>query len=481
MTRKRLLLMAVPLALIPFLLLFFSSKSFGRIEDQDLVIGRAITVTTTYEIGDVAMSDSSVCNYVIRENRRELYLNPTKEGTTSMTIWDQTDQKQDTFTIRVVAVSLDTVRSTAEEFAGQIPGVRVMVSGDQVILLGEVYSPLYLKQVNDFVQTQKKVVSQVTLSAKAMEVIAKRIEEAVATPGIKVRTVRDQLIMEGITYSADQLKKIDTIAKLYAPEIINLIEMKQSDRRPGYEQTVKLDVYFMEIKNSALRRFGIHWAPGSTVTSDSGGGASGGGGGGGGDGLGIAAGINALMGTVLNLFPKIEWLHQTGRGRVLEKPSFIVKSGEEASFFSGMEVPYKTDTEIEFKEVGATITASPIVYNDAVDLKITVKISSLSATVSGAIDRDEMTTSIYVQSGESVVLGGLLRNNDVKTFNKPPDKIDTTTALFPLFFSRDFQTNKSQFYVFITPRAIEKPDSAEAHLKRWLEINKEIELTRKAQ
>src|SRR3989338_10600249 len=110
-----------------------------------------------------------------------------------------------------------------------------------------------------------------------------------------------------------------------------------------------------------------------------------------------------------------------------------------------MKIPYQTQNEIEFKEVGATITASPIAYNSAVDLKITVKISSLSSTVSGAIDRNEVTTSLYVKSGESVVLGGLLRNNDVKTYNKPPDKLDTTTALFPLFFSRDFQTNKSQF------------------------------------
>lgn len=477
---KRWYLYLGALALVPLFVLLFNRESFGRIDDQNLVVGRAITISTSYEIGDVAISDSSIANFIIRENRKELYLNPLKEGTTSMTIWDKFDQKQDSFSIRVVAVSLDAVRRSAEEFAAQIPGVRVMVSGDQVILMGEVNSPQALKQVNDFVLNQKKVVSQVTLSQKAMEVIATRIEEAVAVPGIKVRTVRDQLVMEGITYSRDLFKKMDTIAKLYAPEIINLVEVRESDRRPGYDTTVKLDVYFMEIKNSALRNFGIQWAPGSTVQKREGGGGGGSSAGAaGGGGLGLSEAIGSAVGYLVNLFPKITWVHETGRGRILEKPSFIVKSGESVDFYSGTEVPYLTENQVEFKEVGARITASPIAHNGEVDLKISIKISSLSSVVDGGIDRNEVSTTVYLKNDQSVVLSGLLRNGDVKTYNKVPKQVDVSTALFPLFLSKDFQTNKSQFYVFITPSIVDSPDSAEGQLKRWLEINKEIELTRK--
>lgn len=478
---KRVTLIAISaILLIPILILLIGYKSFGKIQDQNLVVGRALTLTTSYAIGDVAISDSSICNFVIRENRNELYLNPLKEGITTLTIWDNADNKQDSFTIQVVAVSLDTVKRAAEEFVENIPGVRILVSGDQVILMGEVNSPLQLKQVNDFVQSQKSVINQVQLSERAIEVIAKRIEEAIATPGIKVRSVRNQLILEGITYSQDLYKKIDTIAKIYAPEIVNLIEVRQSDRRPGYDVTVQLDVYFMEVKNSALSAFGIQWAPGSTVKKREG--ESGGSGGGAASpgGLGIGEAVSTAVGYVVNLFPKINWIHQTGRGRVLEKPSFIVKSGESVEFYSGTEVPYETQNQIEFKEVGAKVTASPIAHNGAVDLKLTIKISSLSSTVDGGIDRNELTTSVYVPSDQSVVLGGLLRNGDVKTYNKPPDNVDVSTALFPLFLSRDFQTNKSQFYVFITPTILDAPNSAEMRLKRWLEINKEIELSRKA-
>ena len=78
-----------------------------------------------------------------------------------------------------------------------------------------------------------------------------------------------------------------------------------------------------------------------------------------------------------------------------------------------------------------------------------------------------------------MVLGGLLRNNDVKTINKVPSGLDTSNALFTLFLSRDFQTNNSQFYIFLEPVVLETPGTAEIELKRWLELNDQVNKERR--
>lgn len=463
---------------LSILALIFIGPTSGETQlvDQHLVVGDARTLRASYEVGDVAISDSSICQYVIRDNRKEIYLNPTKEGSTTLTIWDAKDQLRDKITIVVSSVNVDAILKSSQEYIEDIPGVRALAEGSKVVLVGEVHSPVHLKQIEGFISRHPEVDNQVKMSSRALSVIAHRIEKAMAIPGITVRPVRGQLIMEGLTYSKDIFKKIDSIARLYDKNIVNLVEMRSSNRRPGYDKTIKLDIYFMEIKNSAIRSFGIQWTPGATPPSSSGG--SGGSGTAGGM-LGLESAINAVVGFVANLFPKIKWVHQTGRGRILEKPSFIVKSGEEVDFFSGTEVPYFSNDKVEFKEVGIRVNAQPIATSSEIDLKISVDISSLSSTVDRGIDKNKISTTVYVKSDQSVVLGGLIRNADVKTYNKVPKNLDTSSALFTLFLSRDFQTSKSQFYLFITPSIMNSPKPAEMKLKRWLEINKEIENSRK--
>lgn len=466
--------------LMPFLIavLLTAGDARGQVTDYQLVVGQAKTFTTAYEIGDIAMSNGEICSFVVRETRREVYLNPLKEGSTTLTIWDTDGKKRDSSLLTVVAVDVGASLKSAQDFAKEIPGVRVYLEGSTVVLSGEVHTPAHLKQLEAYAEAHPEVRSDAKLSLQAMNVIAKRIEEAINTPGIQVRAVRDKLIMEGLTYSDDIYKKVDTIAKLYAPEIINLVEVRQANRRPGYDKTIRLDIYFMEVKNSAIRTFGINWAPGAAIQQQAERGGGGGGAGGAGGGF-LGSGFNAIIGFVMNLVPKIQWIHQTGRGRVLEKPTFIVKSGESVNFFSGTQVPYRSQQEVTFKEVGIKVNAEPIAAAEEIDLKVSIDVSSLSSTVSEAIDTNTVSTSVFVKSGQAVVLGGLVRNGDVKTYNRVPPGVDTASALFTLFLSRDFQTNKSQFYIFLVPEVMEQPQPAEMKLKRWLEINKEIELTRK--
>lgn len=452
--------------------------SQNKNSEMELVTGHSMTQSYDYTIGDVAMSDQSVVDYIIQASRKEIYFNPLKEGRSTFTIWDDQGKVRDVVLLKVVSIAIDSVMRDVKSELSSVPGITIKLIGDKTVLItGEVGSSSELAIINQLQSRYPQVQSKVTLSAHVLEVTAKQIEEALNTPGITVRPVRGSLVMEGMTYSRDVHKRLDTIARLYKEDIVNLVEVREGSRRPGYDKTIKMDVYFMEIKNSAIRSFGINWSPGSTLKESAEKG-SGGGQGGGGSPFGLID-FNSVVGFVFNLVPKLKWIHETNRGRVLEKSAFVVKSGEPANFYSGTQIPYFSSAGVTFKEVGIRVKAEPIVHDSNVDLSINVNVSSPSATVSQGIDTNEVNTTVYTKSGEAVVLGGLLRNNDVKTYNRVPPELQTTNALFTLFLSKDFQTNKSQFYIFIEPNVIEKQSTAEVELKRWLELNDAVNDERK--
>jgi Flp pilus assembly secretin CpaC len=462
-------------AVIVMVVMMTSLRSADAAKEQyrELVVGRAVTMDTNYEVGDVAITDPSVVDYIVQSNRKEIYLNPQREGRATLTIWDDKDRVKEVIVLNVVSVKIDTVFRHVKSELRNVSGISIKLVGNRSILItGEVGSSENLKLVDEVAKKYSQVQSKVTLSKHVLEVTADQIEKAIDTPGITVRPVRGKLVMEGLTYSKDVYKKIDTVAKLYKDDIINLVEVRAGTRRPGFQKTVSLNVYFMEIKNSAIRSFGINWAPGSTVQSAAQQNA------GSGNMFGLID-FNSIVGFVFNLLPKIRWVHENNRGRVLEKANFVVKSGDPVDFYSGTQIPYFTSSSVTFKEVGIRINAEPITHGDNVDMKIKVNVSSPSATVSQGVDTNEINTTVYVKQDEAVVLGGLLRNNDVKTINKVPPNLDTHNALFTLFLSRDFQTNKSQFYIFMEPVVVNAPSTAEMELKRWLELNDAVNATRR--
>ena len=445
----------------------------AKIKDQQLVIGRSITLDTKYEIGDIAITDPSILDYVVRENRKEIYLNPLKEGYVTLTIWNNRDKIQDTVTFNVVSVALDSILQDLKENLRKATGIRInVINNETIVMSGQANSKSELELARNLSNKYAQVQNEVSLSKRVIQVMAQQIEKAVGMPGVHVRSVRGALMLEGVVYSQDAHKKADTIARLYEKDIINVIEVRPSNRRPGKDKSVKIDVYFMEIKNSAIKSFGINWAPGAQIQSAANNNV------GSGTTFGLID-VNAIVGFIFNLLPKLRWINETNRGRVLERANFIVKSGQSTDFYSGTEIPYfSSQGKVTFKEVGVSVKASPIVSGNDVDLEIDVGVSAPSSSVSQGIDKNNITTTTYVKSGHSVVLGGLLRNNDTKSYNKVPDGLDTNSALFTLFLSKDFRTNKSQFYIFIKPRIVDQPTGAELELRRWLEVNDKIDQER---
>lgn len=165
-------------------------------------------------------------------------------------------------------------------------------------------------------------------------------------------------------------------------------------------------------------------------------------------------------------------MQEKGDLTLLANPRLLCLSGEEASFLVGGEVPVPIaqavtaggapSVSIEWKEYGVRLDFLPtVVDTDLINLKITPEVSSLdwanAVSFAGwdvpALRSRKADATVELNSEQSVVLGGLLATEEVKTIKRVP--ILGHIPLLNFFFSRK-ETNKSEteLLIVISPRII---------------------------
>lgn len=450
--------------------LMYSAHTNAALSAQHLLKGNSTTLDVDYEIGDIAIADPSVCDFVVSRERKQIYLNPKESGKTTLTVWDASGAKREEVGINVYSTTLAEVLRAAKESFGTLDGIKVELRNNRVVLSGEVFDKDDLRTVAQFVEANPGASSNVRLAPEVEGAMTSAITKAIGLPGIYARAIQGEIVLDGVAHSPSDASRALEIAKLYAPDVKSLIEVQDAGRRIGRGEMVELDVKLMEIKASGLRSIGVQWAPGAFPAR---GGSTGSVGGGSGAGAGLLGSIGevgrSVIGFVFNLIPRLNTLRERGEARMLENPSIVVKSGEKAELFSGAEVPYFHGDEVQFKEVGVKINAEPVVSGDGVDLKISATLSTPSSHIEGAVDRTSVSTSAICKKDQSVVLGGIIHRNNVTTRNRVPKGVDTSTSVFSLFASKDFQTGQSEFVIFITPRIVKEAPAAEAKITQWIE------------
>lgn len=155
---------------------------------------------------------------------------------------------------------------------------------------------------------------------------------------------------------------------------------------------------------------------------------------------------------------------------ILSTPSLITMDNEEASIVVGQEVPFVTGsttgssnsnpfTTVTRQKIGIKLKLTPqINEGDAVRLKIYQEVSSVSPTaVEGAQDlitnQREIDTTVLVQDGATIVLGGLISENHSESVNKVPFLGDIP-FLGELFKTTSVKKNRQNLMVFIHPTII---------------------------
>lgn len=185
----------------------------------------------------------------------------------------------------------------------------------------------------------------------------------------------------------------------------------------------------------------------------------------------ITNSLTALTGTRLdsgvNLNGMVDMLIKKFNGRILTQPTLWTKDNEEAIFVKGRKIAFiegsTTDTSnldsssktYTYENVGVTLRVRPnITPEKAVDMTISLNISELEElkTVNDQNTRKNLdaTTHMIISDGQTIVLGGMLFQNDEKTKEKIP-LLGDLPLLGALFSYTATNLANSELLVFITP------------------------------
>ncbi len=168
----------------------------------------------------------------------------------------------------------------------------------------------------------------------------------------------------------------------------------------------------------------------------------------------------------LFLAAELSALEAAGNGEVVSQPKVITGDKQRATIKSGTEVPYQEssangETTVSFKEAVLALNVTPnITPDDRILLDLVINQDSVGELVpSGtggaipSIDTTELTTQVLVGNGETVVLGGVFRTEDIYSVSKVPFFGDIP-YLGTLFKSTNTSSTKTETLIFITPRIL---------------------------
>ncbi len=159
---------------------------------------------------------------------------------------------------------------------------------------------------------------------------------------------------------------------------------------------------------------------------------------------------------------EITALESDGRLKVISSPRVVTANQVEALIEQGTELPYQQATSsgatsISFRKANLSLKVRPQITPDGnVVLDVDVNKDNVGiATPSGfAIDTKHVKTSVLIENGGTVVIGGIYIQEQRNDVNKVP-LLGDLPGVGPLFRNTQRIDNKAELLVFLTPRIVE--------------------------
>ena len=348
--------------------------------------------------------------------------------------------------------------------------VRVLRDARQILIIGESVGRtdlrVWLRNGNQFIH-QVRVIDEPLADKLA------RINDLLAPyEGVRASIAGDQIVIDGQTLTDADSARVRAIAEQFG--IGNFTTAAGLTPRA----MILMDVKVMELRKTSLKDIGIRWDSITTgpnfgyfadfspndffrinnfaddleLT---------------GPALPLDLGNQTYLGTTTSLTSMLNLLAENGFGRFLAEPQLTCRSGGSASFIAGGEVPIPlTDDDgalnVQFKQFGIILNMSPIsdpsgFISTSVDVEVSSVDESLSVLGIPGFSTRKTTTEMNVQSGQTMVISGLVSSDASKTVGRLPG-LGNLPVIGELFKSRQFSNEETELVVFVTPHLV-TPDS----------------------
>ncbi|MDD2865456.1 MAG: type IV pilus secretin PilQ, partial [Methylococcales bacterium] len=181
---------------------------------------------------------------------------------------------------------------------------------------------------------------------------------------------------------------------------------------------------------------------------------------------------------VLNL--EVQALQTDGRGESISNPRVMTMNRCTAHIVQGVQVPYvtlpttvaagsssTTVPTVTFKDATLALNVTPqITPSGSVLMNLVIKKDNVNEAASiglngnKVLDKREIQTSVLVEDGETIVLGGVYEDNDSFTKNKVPFFADLP-LVGDLFSNSANKNTKKELLIFVTPKIIKDNQPAQ--------------------
>jgi len=315
----------------------------------------------------------------------------------------------------------------------------------------------------------------------------KDILDSAGGSDVKITGTGDTIVLSGSVKSAEDSKRLASMAQTRAKTVINLLHAPP----PPELRQIMLAVKFAAIDRVALSQLGFNMFStndkliGATTTEQF-----------------QAPRFSQLtpnttstvnFADLLNLFAfrpdlnigaTIKALQEKNLLQILAEPNLVCLEGKDASFLAGGSFPFPTITTtptggatapvitVQFKPFGVKLDFTPnITPQGAIDLKVAPEVSSLdfsnAVTLQGylipALSQRHAETEVILKDGESFAIAGLIDNRVTDVIDKVPG-LGNLPVLGKLFQSHSTQKSTDELLVVITPHFV-RPLSPEEKAK----------------
>lgn len=293
-----------------------------------------------------------------------------------------------------------------------------------------------------------------------------------ADSGVIARLAGNRVVLEGERPTEEGSYRVGEVLKRY-PNVVSLVS------RTGFERMVNLEVKMIEVSRNALKQLGVRWHSGAGAWSMAGpsfgvigdfkrsaalmpGGAA--------EAAAQAAGLSVLprvspfatsVSMASSLRSMIDLMVQNGDAAVLAEPRLSTRSGGNARFVAGGELPLPVlggngSASVQFKEYGVRFDVSPTVNaRGIISASLHTEISSINedVVVQGmpGLRKQSASTDVNLRPGQTLVIAGMVSQEMTGAVEKIPGLGDLP-ILGHLFRSKRFRNRESEMIVLITPQ-----------------------------
>lgn len=320
-------------------------------------------------------------------------------------------------------------------------------SNGKVVLSGKLERPSDLAAVQFFLKKYPEVIDKTRFSGEALRRIEKYLRQKLREKAPEANLRREGMIFK-IAGSSDQIMLLEL--QKYYPNVHFVRE--RAARAAAIAPTVFLEVALVEVKKTALHKLGMRLN--SPIAFDT--------------RIDLSFLKNSSRQVTSSTLDPVrlflDLAMQHGEARVLAKQSVVTQDGKLGEFKVGGEFPVKVVSgviaRVDFKEFGLILKFTPhLQAAPFIHLEIDSEVSDIDtgSMVDGipVVFQKKLKTQLYTRLDEMIAIGGMVRASTSKGTDEIPG-LSAVPGLGRLFRSEDFKKHKSEAYIFITPKKMER-------------------------